>query len=59
MQYQNGKNIPVEDLNTGPDTTENLEEVYESNLMSHRSLRDFISAHPGYRSSIQLRWEIS
>ena len=47
MQYQNGKNIPVEDLNTGPDTTENLEEVYESNLMSHRSLRDFISAHPG------------
>lgn len=47
MQYQNGKNIPVEDLNTGPDTTENLEEVYESSLMSYRSLRDFISAHPG------------
>lgn len=41
------KNIPVEDLNTGPDTTENLEEVYESYFMSHRSLRDFISAHPG------------
>ena len=42
-----GKEIPVEDLNTGPDTTENLEEVYESYFMSHRSLRDFISAHPG------------
>ena len=47
MTVQNGKNIPVEDLNTGPDTTENLEEVYESYFMSHRSLRDFISAHPG------------
>lgn len=47
MTVQNGKNIPVEDLNTGPDTTENLEEVYESYFMSPRSLRDFISAHPG------------
>ena len=47
MRYQNGKNIPVEDLNTGPDTTENLEEVYESNLKSYRSLRDFVAAHPG------------
>lgn len=41
------KNIPVEDLNTGPDTTENLEEVYESHFMSHWRVRDFMSAHPG------------
>ena len=41
------KNIPVEDLNTGPDTTENLEEVYESRFMSYRHLKDFMSAHPG------------
>ena len=27
---QNGKNVPVEDLNTGPDTTENINEVVES-----------------------------
>ena len=39
--------IRVDELNTGPDTTENVNEVYESRFMSCRSLRDFMSAHPG------------
>ena len=39
--------VSPEDLNTGPDTTENIEEVYESHFMSYRFLEDFISAHPG------------
>ena len=39
--------VSPEELNTGPDTTENINEVHESYFMSYRSLRDFISAHPG------------
>ena len=42
-----GHEVSPEDLNTGPDTTENVNEVYESHFMSYKSLEDFISAHPG------------
>ena len=42
-----GHEVNPEDLNTGPDTTENVNEVYESHFMSYKSLEGFISAHPG------------
>lgn len=42
-----GHEVNPEELNTGPDTTENINEVYESHFMSYKSLEDFISAHPG------------